>query len=185
VLDPSLRVDVSQTLSEACALLGTAAEESSAMPEVEEHVAVDAVAMSEEERMRELSSRGGASRSDETPGDHEVPYDERSGSMLVRRRSVIFRSAASAPRLEIEGGAMVPRASFAVLHRALVRAGARKAQRQPKLARARSDRSVELREGLDRPVSRTPRWLVIGAADLPQRVPPPPARHRPHTMLEL
>jgi len=79
----------------------------------------------------------------------------------------------------------VPRASLAVLHRALARTAARKAQRQPKLARARSDRSVELREGLDRPAPRTPRWLVIGAADLPRPVPPPPARHRPRTMLEL
>jgi len=200
VLDSSLRVDVSQTLSEACALHGAAAEASSAIPEVEEHVvAADAATMSGDERTRELSSRDGASRGDEAPSDapsqdrapgsavrdHEVPYDDRSGSTPVRRRSVIFRSAASAPRHAIEGGAMVPRASLAVLHRALARTAARKAQRQPKLARARSDRSVELREGLDRPAPRTPRWLVIGAADLPRPVPPPPARHRPRTMLEL
>jgi len=104
---------------------------------------------------------------------------------IVQRRSVIFRSAASAPRYATGSGATVPRASLAVLRRALARTTKRTAQRQPKVARARVDRSVELREGLSRPASRTPRWLAIGAADLPRPVPPPPARHWPRAMLEL
>jgi hypothetical protein len=196
VLDPSLRVDVTQTLSEACALHAAAAEKSPAVPEVDAHVVVDAATrehVQAHDQAHEESSHG-ESRSDAPPleptsddasPDHEVPYDDRSGSAFVRRRSVIFRSAASAPRHATESGAMVPRASLAVLRRALVRTAARQAQRQPKLARTRTDRSVELREGLGRPASRTPRWLVIGAADLPRPVPPPPARHWPRTLLEL
>jgi hypothetical protein len=180
VLDSSLRVDVRQSLSEACALQTVAAEEVPAVPEVEEHVAADPAATHEEEQARDVSPRDGGqgtvSRRDEQPSDAPIE---------MPRRSVIFRSAASAPRHATGSGAMVPRASLAVLHRALARSAARKAHRQPKLARARSDRSVELREGLGRQDSRTPRWLVIGAADLPRPVPPPPARHWPRTMLEL
>jgi hypothetical protein len=192
VLDPSLRVDVTQTLSEACALHATAADTSPAVPEIEVHVTMDA-ATREHVQPHDESSRD-ESRSDAPPQepivddasrDHQLPYDDRSGSTFVRRRSVIFRSAASAPRHATESGAMVPRASLAVLRRALARTVARKAQRQPKLARTRTDRSVELREGLGRPAARTPRWLVIGAADLPRPVPPPPARHWPRTLLEL
>jgi hypothetical protein len=166
VLDPSLRVDVTQTLSEACALHAVAPEEP---VEVEAQVAADAMPVCEDA---------------ETP--HAPTSDDASPkATIVQRRSVIFRSAASAPRSATGSGAMVPRASLAVLRRALARTTKRTAQRQPKTARARVDRSVELREGLSRPASRTPRWLAIGAADLPRPVPPPPARHRPRAMLEL
>jgi hypothetical protein len=193
VLDTSLRVDVTQTLSEACALHAAAAETSPAVPEIEAHVTADAAPLREHEQPNDESSceesHDGAPPQDCTTNDsshdRDVPYDDRSDPTVARRRSVIFRSAASAPRHATESGAMVPRASLAVLRRALARTVARRAQRQPKLARTRSDRSVELREGLGRPASRTPRWLVIGAADLPRPVPPPPARHWPRTLLEL
>ena len=170
VLDPSLRVDVTQTLSEACALHAIASEGPVA---VEVQVAADAVPVCEDA---------------ETP-PHAPTSDDASDASpevtIVQRRSVIFRSAASAPRSATGSGATVPRASLAVLRRALARTTKRTAQRQPKVARARVDRSVELREGLSRPASRTPRWLAIGAADLPRPVPPPPARHWPRAMLEL
>jgi hypothetical protein len=187
VLDPSLRIDVTQSLSEACALHATAAERSPAVPSVEVHVVLDAATMREDAQPPEVSSRD-ASPPDRAANEarrHDIPYDDRSGSTIVRRRSVIFRSAGSAPRHATESGVMVPRASLAVLHRVLARTAVRKARRQPKLARTRSDRSVELRDGLGRPAAQTPRWLVIGAADLPRPVPPPPARHWPRTLLEL
>jgi hypothetical protein len=192
VLDPTLRIDVTLTLSEACALHAAAAETSPAAPEIDVHVTADAARLREHVQPHDSSSRE-ASHDDAPPPertgddsshDRDIPYDS-SGPTVVRRRSVIFRSAASAPRHATESGAMVPRASLAVLRRALARTVARKAQRQPKLARTRTDRAVELREGLGRPASPTPRWLVIGAADLPRPVPPPPARHWPRTLLEL
>ena len=167
VLDPSLRVDVTQTLSEACALHATAPEEPL---EVEAQAAADAMPVCE---------------------DGEVPPPDLASdrvspeATIIRGRSVTFRSAASAPRYATDSGAMVPRASLAVLRRTLARMTKHTAQRQPRLARARRDRSVELREGLGGQGSDTPHWLAIGAADLPRPVPPPPARHRPRAMLEL
>ena len=179
VLDPSLRVDVTLTFSDACAQHASAVEEPA---EVEVHMAADAAPVREDAASHDAPPDL-ASANDSR--DHEVSHDERSDATIARRRSVIFRSAASAPRYATESGEMVPRASLAVLHRALARTLARKAQRQPKRAHTHGERSVELREGLSRPASRTPRWLAIGAADLPRPVPPPPARHRPRTMLEL
>ena len=200
VLDPSLRVDVTQSLSEACALHACAGDEPAAM---EVHVAADAAPVCEDAEPRDVSllhiSPGDVSPSDaprstappedlatdNAARDDAVPNDDHSAATIVRRRPVIFRSAASAPRYATGSGETVPRASLSVLHRALARTVARKTQRQPRLARARTDRAVELREGLSRPASRTPRWLAIGAADLPRPVPPPPARRWPRTMLEL
>jgi hypothetical protein len=200
VLDPSLRIEVTQSLSEACALQAIAAERSA---EMDVQAPPDAPPVGENGESRDAAplevSRHDATPRDEPPRDepphgraidsvshdHDPARDEQSDATIVRRRSVIFRSASSAPRHTTESGEMVPRASLAVLHRALARTAARKAHCRPKLARTPSDRSVELREGLSRPASRAPRWLVIGAADLPRPVPPPPARHWPRTMLEL
>jgi hypothetical protein len=201
VLDPSLRVEVAQTLSEACALHVPAAEKAA---EVDAHVPADTARVGDNGESRDAApldpsppdaaQRDEPLQSDEpshdraiesTARDSDPPRDENAGATIVRRRSVIFRSASSAPRHATGSGEMVPRASLAVLHRALVRTAARNAQRRPKVARTLGDRSVELREGLSRPASRAPRWLVIGAADLPRPVPPPPARHWPRTMLEL
>ena len=104
---------------------------------------------------------------------------------LSRRRSGPVRSAAALPRFASESGESVPRASLAVLRRALARIAKRKARRQPKVERGRRERSMELREGLSRSAARTPRSLAIPVAELPRPVPPPPARHRARTMLEL
>jgi hypothetical protein len=102
-----------------------------------------------------------------------------------RRRPLSVRSAATLPRVASANGESVPRASLAVLRRALARIAKRNARRQPKVERGRRERSIELREGLSRSVVRTPRSLAIPVADLPRPVPPPPARHRARTMLEL
>jgi hypothetical protein len=104
---------------------------------------------------------------------------------LYRRRPVSVRAAASLPRYASESGESVPRASLAVLRRALARIATRKARRQPKVERGRRDRSMELREGLVRAPVRTPRSLAIPSPDLPRPVPPPPARRRPRTLLEM
>ena len=190
VLDPSLRVDVTQALSEARAHSAAPIDQPA---EVEVHAVADAAPSHAEVQSRDLPESF-ISPNEKQPldppneiaaRDHGASSDDSSEARSVRRRSAIFRSASSAPRCATESGESVPRASLAVLHRALARAVARKVQRQPKLAHTRSERSVELREGLSRPASRTPRWLAIGAADLPRPVPPPPARHRPRTMLEL
>ncbi|HEY2897497.1 MAG TPA: hypothetical protein VGJ12_10195 [Gemmatimonadaceae bacterium] len=188
VLDPSLRVDVTQTLSEACALLPAAAEE---LVEAEVQAPADTPPVREDANISpiDLSPSDAppvARASSDISSDHGVSEDDDDlGARVARRRSVIFRSAASAPRSTTERGETVPRASLGVLRRALTRAATRKAHRQPKRAHTFSERSVELREGLSRPSSRTPRWLAIGAADLPRPVPPPPASHRPRTLLEL
>ena len=90
------------------------------------------------------------------------------------------------PRYANANGEMVPRASLAVLRRALARIAKRKARRQPKVERGRRERAIEIHEGLVRGIARTPRSLAIAAAaDLPRPVPPPPARHRPRTMMGL
>jgi hypothetical protein len=217
VLDPSLRVDVTQSLSDACALHASAVEqppeadvqapEVEQAPEVDVQAAADAAPVCEVAESPDISQPHISSRdvtpdaqaseapvvatppedlaTDDRARDHAASNGDRSTDTVVRRRSVIFRSAASAPRYATESGELVPRASLALLHRALARTTARKAQRQPKQARTRTERSVELREGLSRPASRAPRWLAIGAADLPRPVPPPPARRWPRAMLEL
>jgi hypothetical protein len=173
VLDPSLRVDVSQTLIEACALRS---EESEEPAPLEVHMAADAAPATTD-----------ATPSIEAPSsDHEVVYEECSAIALPRRRPAIFRATAAVPRCTTESGEVVPRASRAVVHHALARIAARKAKRQPKIERARRDHSVERHDGSSRAVARTPRSLAIAAADLPRPVPPPPpARRRPRTMLEM
>jgi len=182
VLDPSIRVDVSQTLVEACARRARASED----PSAEEPSVVDAQRAADEapviDRPESDPSADNSSANDPSAGGPpaSVPHPS------ARRRSVIFRAAESVPQRVTESGALVPRASLAILHRALAHIAARKAKRRPnKVESARADRSVEHREGPSRAAARTPRSLAITPADLPRRVPPPPARHRPRTMLEL
>jgi hypothetical protein len=181
VLDPSLRVDVSQTLIEACALRAEAVEEPVPL-EVQMATAVTIasdVPSSSETPAQEQPIEHASS-------DYEIVYEERSSIALPRRRPAIFRWAAAVPRCTSESGEMVPRASLAVVHHALARLAARKAKRQPKLERARRDHSADLRDGSSRTVARTPRAPGIAAADLARPVPPPPpARRRPRTMLEM
>lgn len=112
--------------------------------------------------------------------------DGQPSSTSTRRRPVIVRAAVWLPRYATQSGELVPRASLSVLRQALARIALRNARRQPKVERGRRDHTMELREGLSRMVTRTPRSLAI-AADLPRPVPPPPApaRRRPRTMLEL
>ena len=190
VLDASVQVDVSQTLVEACALQWSAAEEPA---ELEVHLAADTA--SEREEVIEI---GDAPAMRETMlfeaiVDEEVivvdaadaPVTEPATAPLYRRRPVTVRAAASLPRYASESGESVPRAALAVLHRALARIATRKARRQPKIERGRRDRSVELRDGLGRAPARTPRSLAIPSPELPRPVPPPPARRRPRSMLEI
>jgi hypothetical protein len=120
---------------------------------------------------------------DETAADVVVTGNP--ATPLYRRRPVSVRAAASLPRYASESGESVPRASLAVLRRALARIATRKARRQPKIERGRRDRSIELREGLVRAPARTPRSLAIPSPELPRPVPPPPARRRPRTLLEM
>jgi hypothetical protein len=205
VLDPSLRVDVSQPLIEACTLRSAAVEEQAPL---EVHVAADAqpasgnVTTTADLRVEDRVEIAPASAecasvpdgdtsshdvaTENASSDYDIAYDEHSAVSIPRRRRVVFRSSASAsvPRYATESGERVPRASLAVLHRALARIAARKAQRQPKVERGRREHAIDLREGLGRTVARTPRSLAI-SGDLPRPVPPPPARHRPRTMLEL
>jgi hypothetical protein len=201
VLDPSLRVEVTQTLIEACALRAAAAEEPTPL---EVHMAADATPAPaaddhcdehEVDQVLETQApeRAAVTMAADDASDvradaaGESPSDVQAIAIL-RRRSVSFRSSASAsvPRYAMESGEMVPRASLAVVHRALARIASRKAQRQPKIERARRDLSTDLREASSRAVARTPRSLAISAADLPRPVqPPPPARRRLRTMLEL
>jgi hypothetical protein len=202
VLDPSLRVEVSQTIIEACAPRACAAEEpaplevcmaadmveesSSDSPTIDAPTvhspAIDAPQI--DAPVIDSSARDLAPS--EAPAN--MLYEEHSAIAIPRRRSVAFRPSASAsvPRYATENGELVPRASLALVRRALARVASRKAQRQPKIERGRRDQSMDLREGLTRPVARTPRSLAISALDLPRPVPPPPpARRRPRTMLEL
>jgi hypothetical protein len=120
-----------------------------------------------------------------TAAAEDPPVAAQPAPSISRRRSGPVRPATALPRFASESGESVPRASLAVLRRALARIAKRKARRQPKVERGRRERSMELREGLSRSAARTPRSLAIPVADLPRPVPPPPARHRMRTMLEL
>lgn len=184
VLDQSVQVDVSQTLIEACALHASAVEEESPL---EVHLAADGVPSVAD--VIELSDETDADF-DEIDATVDTPLtadDEQPSFAPARRRSIIGRAPASLPRYATQSGDLVPRASLAVLRRAVARIAVRNARRQPKVERGRRDHTVELREGLSHAVTRTPRSLAIAAADLPRPVPPPPApaRRRPRTMLEL
>jgi len=162
VLDPSLHVDVTQTLAEACAPAPDAAPADEGALEV--HLAADAAPPREDAELADA------------PDSPAAP--------ATRRRPTLARSAASLPRCTTESGGVVPRAALAVLHRALLRDANRKARRQPRIERTRRDRHPDAHEPPSRTPSRTPRSLAIpGAADLPRPVPPPPARARPRTVL--
>ncbi|MDQ2767282.1 MAG: hypothetical protein M3Y30_09020, partial [Gemmatimonadota bacterium] len=122
---------------------------------------------------------------DDSACDIAVAPVDHPATPLYRRRPVSVRAGASLPHYAIESGESVPRASLAVLRRALARIATREARRQPKIERGRRDRTMELRDDLGRAPVRTPRSLAIPAAELPRPVPPPPARRRPRTLLEM
>jgi hypothetical protein len=183
VLDQSLQIDVTQTLVELCELHMSTAEETSPL---DVHLAADSAPAPDDVLDEEivevvapeevvLASAPAAVR---VAGDESLP--------VPRRRPVVARAPSSMPRYANASGGMVPRASLAVLRRALARIAKRKARRQPKVERGRRERAIEIHEGLVRGTARTPRSLAIAAgADLPRPVPPPPARHRPRTMMGL
>jgi hypothetical protein len=176
VLDSSLHVEVAQTLVEACALRTDAAEE---LAPLDVHMSADTMPVSD------AAAAPAEIASQQAPSDRQVAYDERSAFVSPRRRSMIFRASESVPQCATDNGELVPRASLAMLRRALVRGAARKARRQPKVERTRREHSMDAREEPSRPAARTPRSLAIAALDIPRPVPPPPARHRPRTRLEL
>ncbi|MBA2684490.1 MAG: hypothetical protein H0U66_08390 [Gemmatimonadaceae bacterium] len=200
VIDQSLHLDVTQSLVELCELhMGSvdSAEEPAAL---EVHLAADS-APAPEEPMIEIDVTGvdvidvasmDVASIDAKPIEIEIelPPEIASTNHAVipapRKRPVVSRAPASIPRYANARGELVPRASLAVLRRALARIAKRKARRQPKVERGRRERAMEIHDGLVRTTPRTPRSLAIaGSADLPRPVPPPPARHRPRTMMEL
>ena len=194
VLDPSVQVDVSQTLVEACALQSSAAEEpaelvvhlaADAAPAPEGVIEiVDAPAMRETMLFEAIADDDAEIALTETPvarsrvADVECAttgvVDAPQAAPLPRRRPVPVRAPAPLPRYASESGETVPRASLAMLRRALARIATRQARRQPKVERGRRDRSMELREGLVRTPARTPRSLAI-----PSRGGSPPPRPAP------
>lgn len=193
VLDASLQVDVTQTLVELCELHMSATEDTTPL---EVHLAADSPPMREtvlDVRIVEVEAAILAAA--DVAVDVIVPeaivladdvdiadaprVDDEETTFAPRRRPVIARAPASMPRYANASGEMVPRASLAVLRRALARIAKRKARRQPKVERGRRERAIEIHEGLVRGTARTPRSLAIAAgSDLPRPVPPPPARHR-------
>ena len=181
VLDPSLHVEVSQTLAEACEL-HWAAEEPGAL---EVHRAADAAPPREEIGFADAPDAvapDAVALEGVAPPIASPAVDAR----VAPRRQMIVRSAASLPHYARESGDVVPRAALAVLHRALLRVANRKARRQPRIERGRRERLADAHESTTRGPARTPRSLAIpGAADLPRPVPPPPAHNRPRTVLGL
>ena len=183
VLDQSLQVDVTQTLVELCELHMSTAEETTPL---EVHLAADSAPAPEDVldvNIVEVVAPDEVVLAN-APAAARVADDE--SLPVPRRRPVVARAPSSMPRYANASGEMVPRASLAVLRRALARIAKRKARRQPKVERGRRERAIEIHEGLVRGIARTPRSLAIAAgADLPRPVPPPPARHRPRTMMGL
>ncbi|MEP7065028.1 MAG: hypothetical protein ABI889_03240 [Gemmatimonadota bacterium] len=178
VLDPSLRIDVVQPLSQAMTLCTEGHAEEPAPLEVQ--LSADAplsndTLLSSDAAPSDIVAAAGPSVS------HEAAIAIPSAG---RRCRVILRSSAAVPRYATKSGELVPRASLAVVHRALTRIAARVAMRQPKLERTRRDIASEIHESSSRTGAHTPRPLAL-AADLPRPVPPPPARYRPRAMLEL
>ena len=175
VLDQSLQVDVSQTFAEACVLRCAAPEETAPL---EVHAAADTAPM-----MVDVVDVGVVEIVEAVAA---VNANESFAMAIPRRRPVVVRSHTGVPRYATASGEMVPRASLAVLRRALARIAKRNARRQPKVERGRRERAIEIRDGLVRGVAHTPRSLAIAAgADLPRPVTPPPAHHRQRTMLEM
>jgi len=186
VLDPSLQVEVSQTLAEACELQWASEDEGA----LEVHLAADASPPREEMDFADapevIAPEVKASDDVVAPDVEAAIAIADASTPASRRRPMFVRSGASIPRCAVEGGEMVPRAALAMLRRALLCVANRKAKRQPKVERARRDRLADAHDAPVRGTARTPRSLAIpGAADLPRPVPPPPARNRPRTVLGL
>lgn len=194
VIDASLHVEVSQSLAQACQLQLVAEERSG----LEVHLAADAAPCDDAEPadapeeiapfvediappveavivMADVAESTASTAESPALADRSAP----------RRRPLGVRSAAPLPSYTTDSGEVVPRASLAVLRRALLRVANRKARRQPKIERSpRRERPDEVREAPVRGAARTPRSLAIqSASDLPRAFPPPPARTRPRTVL--
>ncbi|MBK5187056.1 MAG: hypothetical protein JJD97_02365 [Gemmatimonadaceae bacterium] len=194
VLDPSVHVEVQQTLIEACAHRPVADEEPAPLevqlaadsaqtvaeivdtrPSRDADIGAPTMAAafddaSPDDVAREVSS---ASESDaevavdaQPASDVPIAVDTVAATATSHRRPMLVRSAARLPRSANAHGEIVPRASLAVLQRAMARITTRHARIEPKVERA-------------------PRSIAISSADLPRPVPPPPARHRPRTVLGL
>ena len=206
VVDQSLQVDVTQTLVELCELHMRSVENAEEAAVLEVHLAADSAPIEEpieigagdmidnvavDVDVIELA----AVQTVSAIGDVEIEVpaavastdgDDEVAMSAPRRRSVFARAPASMPRSANASGELIPRASLAVMHRALARIAKRKARREPKMERGGRERAIEIHDGMVRTVPRTPRSLAIaGGADLPRPVPPPPARYRPRTMMGL
>jgi hypothetical protein len=167
VLDQSLQVDVTQTLAELCEIRAAAPEEPALL---EVHLAADALPVAADAEESEVL---------EVAEESEV-------ASASRRRPSVGRARASIPRHANASGEMVPRASLAVLRRALARNAVREARLYAAKDRGRRERAVEMHEELEHGLARTPLSQAIASgADLPRPVPPPPTRHRPRTMQGL
>jgi hypothetical protein len=197
VLDQSLQVDVTQTLTELCELRAAATEEPAPL---EVHLAADVspvVAEVEECDIVEVADAAfGVDAVEITAADIAVPEQSELADVIdssstresaetsgARRRPPVGRSRALIPRHANASGDMVPRASLVVLRRALARNARREARLHAAKERGRRERAVERHEELERGAARMPFSLAIASgSDLPRPVPPPPMRHRPHSM---
>ena len=198
----SVHVDVSQTLVEACALHAIATKRPRSSRCISLPIRRSASAWSRSSTRPRCAKRC-AERADERRHRRDVAI-RRAPSRNAGRDSVATESTAdvevAAPLVVATGRRARSRSTAAPRERewrdgaariargaarALARIATRKARRQPKIERGRRDRSMELRDGLVRTPVRTPRSLAIPSPDLPRPVPPPPARRRPRTLLEM
>jgi hypothetical protein len=200
VLDESLPVDVTRSLSELCELCAAAPDNAAPL---EVHLAADsppAVADTEERVPVEVVDVALSARAVEsTAADiamSEMPVladvidttstEERPAAPHARRSPTVGRSRASIPRLATASGEMVPRASLAALRRTLARNAMREARLHAAKERDRREQAADLRQELERGVARTPFTLPFASgSDLPRPVPPPPTRFRPRTLQEF
>ncbi|HLB08631.1 MAG TPA: hypothetical protein VK617_03805 [Gemmatimonadaceae bacterium] len=183
VLDPSLQVDVTQTLAQLCENRAAAPEEPAPL---EVHLAADVppvLANVEERGVVEVADVSAAVLVDVEESDIVEVAEESAAAATSRRRPLVGRAHASIPRHVNASGEMVPRASLAALRRALAHNARREARLHAAKERGRRERAVEMHEDLEHGVARTPfSHAIASGADLPRPVPPPPTRYRPRTM---
>jgi len=200
VLDQSLSVDVTQTLAELCELRAAptddpapldvhlAADVSSVVANVDESDVVEVAPVPLDAVAVEITAADIAVPEQSVLADviSTASAAESAAMSAARRRPLVVRARASIPRHANASGEMVPRASLAVLRRALARSATREARLHAAKERGRRERAVEMHEELERGAARMPFSVAIASgADLPRPVPPPPTRHRPHTMQRL
>ena len=200
VLDQSLPVDVTQTLAQLGELRAVAPEDpaplavhlaadvSPVLADVEERDVIEAVNVALDVVANEITAADIAVPEQFVLADviDTASAEESGAASAARRRPPVGRSRASIPRHANASGETVPRASLAVLRRALARNAAREARLHAAKERGRRERTVEMHEELEYGVARTPFSLAIASgSDLPRPVPPPPTRHRPRTMQGL